>query len=273
MKDFVSLKEMILANGVPVSAGRNIKEKGIIESNYFDGTSLFTRTYKNDLLVTGALYFLEKANNVRAEYQPTSIDQDYAVIGANVTRNLINLGQENLIGIMVGNGGAGLSGSIYEVQLHKKTVPGLVPFRVVPISEDLTGTERTKYFMRVVDGSLIYYYGKRFESANLKVLYKNGTEVPLNVGLLDQADDIDVYMEYTVPVSTKDIREYSILTNGDTRLSRVNSLGILSGFPETIDGGLTEYRNIRGVTVSNMDNHPLKDNLSFINFVYRVYLK
>lgn len=116
--------------------------------------SCFTRTLHdhNDLLVTGAVFLSEKANNMRSTFKTTPLDISLGVHTADqVEVSNKTIGYEKIGGIMVGDGGAGDTyNTVYKVNRAALSVPGPVPFRVVPVENDLKDTDREKYFLRVV---------------------------------------------------------------------------------------------------------------------------
>ena len=273
--DAAGFEESILVNGKKVEISKDTDGGifGLVRTSSFTGNELITKNkYNNKLLVNGRVYFCEKSINTRSNFKPASIDQDLGVSGV-LTLNNANLAQEDIIGIMVGIGGTtAVYGTVNDVEVHKKTVPTPVPFRIVPLASDLTGEERAKYFLRVVDGANVKYFGKRFESRSTKVLYENGTEVPLNVDTLPTPETIRTFNEYLAVVGQKDIREYFLSIYGDTALCQINTVGLLTGYPENV-GGNIEYRNVRCITTANMAQNPLKDELSIINFNYELLIR
>lgn len=272
--DQVGFEEIVSVNGKKVVTSESDGGIfGLVRTSNFSGNELITKNkYNNKLLVNGRVYFCEKSINTRSNFKPSSIDQDLGVSGV-LTLNNTNLIQEDIIGIMVGIGGTtAVYGSINDVEVHKKTVPTPVPFRIVPLAQDLTGEERAKYFLRVVDGANVKYFGKKFESKSTKVLYDNGTEVPLNVDTLSTPGSIRTFNEYLAVVGQKDIREYFLSVYGDTSLCQINTVGLLTGYPEVV-GETIEYRNVRCITTANMAQNPLKDELSIINFNYELLIR
>lgn len=270
-----SIKEKLFINGNEVEIENGgVQTHGLVTVNQFTGNTLIkTRKRKNKLLVSGSVFLSEKSINKRSNFNPPSIDVVLGV-GPAEELNAINLQQEEIIGIMVGIGGSDpVYGTVKAVQPHKKMVPTPVPFRIVDVANDLVGAERGKYFLRVVEGAKVKYYGKKFEAVNTKVLFENGTEVPLNVDTLDNPGEINVFNEFQATVDTKDIREYFIENYGDTSLCQVNSVGLLVGFPKTNAQGNIEYKNVRCITTANMPPNPLRDDLSIINFIYQLIKK
>lgn len=242
--------------------------------------TVFTRTiHHNDLLTTGSVYFLEKANGFRSLFVTTPIDVEQGVHAAGeVDQSSDSIPNEIICGAMIGNEGAGDTyNTVRPVVRGNRTVPGPIPFRVVPVAADLTGTERSQYFLRRVLGEYVYYYGKRFDSDPIiTVAYEDGTPVPTNVGdLIDNNRYIRVYTTYRFTAGRNDVREYFKITQGSTLRSLVNSVGLVTGYPGvSADGtGSAEYFNVRGLTAMNMENQDLKDSESMISFIYRLFVQ
>ena len=76
------------------------------------------------------------------------------------------------------------------------------------------------------------------------------------------------YTQYILTVNANDIREYFKLTDGNTALSRINSIGLVAGYPRVNKLGYTEFYNVRCLTTVNTESLELKDNLSQIVVYY-----
>ena len=184
-----------------------------------NGKTIFTKNlYKNDLLVTGAVFMSEKNNNIRSGYKTTPIDVKLGVHAMDEVDNSIKtVPDEKICGMMIGNGGAGDTyNAVYKVYRAAHEVPGMIPFRVVKIAADgtdLPATERSKYFLRVVKGDYAYYYGKKFDlNREINVMYEDGTTVPLDANTLTTNKFIRVFTKYIVTINQIDVREYFKLT-------------------------------------------------------------
>lgn len=253
-------------------------EVEIIYQSKRDGRAIFTRTIReNDLLVTGSVFMSEKNNGIRSKFVTTPIDVELGVHTADqVNTSSEKIKDEIICGLMVGNGGAGDTyNTVRKVRRANRMVPGAVPFRVVPLTSDLTGTERASYILRRVRGEYAYYYGKKFDTnPEITVAYEDGTVVPTNVA--DSSDDsrfIRIYTTYRVTVGKDDIREYFKITQGSTMRSLINSVGLITGYSQAGTDGTTEWYNVRGLTTLNMENQELKDSESTITFIYRVFIQ
>lgn len=256
-----------------------IGEVEVIHRSKYGNKTVFTRTLRNnDLLVTGSVYMSEKINGFRSRFVTTPIDVELGVhTAAQIDQSSATIPNELVCGLMVGNGGAGDTyNTVYKVRRANRMVPGVVPFRVVSKTADLTGTERASYILRRERGDYVYYYGKRFDAdPTITIAYEDGTTVPTTIG--DSASDtkfIRVYSTYRITVGKKDIREYFKITQGSTMRSLINSAGLITGYSgKDATSGLTEWFNVRGMTTLNMENQELKDSESTITFIYRLFIQ
>lgn len=240
------------------------------------GRSVFTRNlYTNDLLVNGAVFMSEKINNIRSTFRTTPIDVELGVHTADeLVVDTSTIPNEKICGLMVGTGGTiDTYNSVRKVNRAARIVPDVVPFRVVPVGEDLSPTDRVKYILRVQRGEYIYYYGKKFDiEREINVQFSDGTTVPLNVDTLNNPKFIRTFTKYQVVVDSRDIREYFKYTEGSTINSMINSLGLITGYPGVSADNAEEFFNVRGMTTLNMENHELKDSESTITVIYRLFI-
>ena len=278
-QEVLGIKEEIWANGKKVfesSGSKIVGEVEVIAYSKKDGKPLFTRSlFMNDLLVCGAVYFSEKANGMRSAFQTVPLDLELGVHTRDqiqITAETIQ--KEQICGIMVGNGGTSdVYNTVHKVNRAARSVPGMIPFRVVSLENDLKGDARARYILRAVKGNHAYYYGKRFDiDREINVEFEDGTVVPLDVDTMQTKKFVKVYSKYRATVDQFDIREYSKLTYGSTMRSLINSIGLITGYAGTAEDGATEYFNVRGITTANMENQDLKDSESTIAFIYKVYV-
>lgn len=254
-----------------------IGEVEVICSSKANGKAIFTRNlYKNDLLVTGAVFMSEKNNNVRSTFKTMPLDLE---LGVHSVEEIVNdhttVPMEKICGLMIGNGGAGDTyNAVYKTNRAARSVPGMIPFRVVPVDNDLSATDRSKYFLRVVKGDYVYYYGKKFDiDREINVQYEDGTTVPLDADTSVTQKFIRVFTKYRVTIDQRDVREYFKITQGSTLRSLVNSIGLMTGYPGKAADGYEEFFNVRGNTSFNMENHELKDSESTITVIYRLFIQ
>jgi len=273
MKDSARIHDEALVNNVSIRGNDTNRIIGIVEVSKYTGEVLFTKTiHKNDLLIGGCVYFLEKAYGKRASFSPASLDIE---LGVNTEILIDNdtLKNEQIIGLVCGTGGCNDSyNTVKPVQRHHRTVDGITPFRYV--TQDLIGDERKEYFLRTAatDGT-ISYYGKLFKTnSEIKVLYSNELPVQNDVGDLITVDRIDVFAESVIYISGKDIREKFVARDGSSEKSRINTIGLVAGYPVLNTNGNTEYANVRTITTLNMENRELKNDEDTITIRYKQFI-
>lgn len=279
--EHVHIGEILDVNGrrYDGEAGRIIGDVTVIHRSK-RGNVMFTRTLHdhNDLLVTGAVFLSEKANNMRSGFITTANDVS---LGVHTADQLViddtTIPEEKIAGIMVGNGGSGDTyNTVYKVDRSALTVPSPVPFRVVPVAEDLSGETRKKYFLRVVRGDYAYYYGKTFDiDREICVLYEDGTTVPVDADTSSSSGKfVRVFSRYRAVLDAEDIREFFKVNYGSTLRSLINSVGLVTGYPGVAsDGSYDEFFNVRTMTTMNMENQELKDSESTVTFIYRLFIQ
>lgn len=240
------------------------------------GNVMFTRTEHNAILVNGSSYLLEKANNMRCRFAPPPLD----VIYGSHTQSQVEVTKETLLqeyvcGMVFGIGGCtNTYNTVRPVSRNALTVPEMIPIRVVPAAEDFIGEERAKYFLRKTTyiGGVEYamYYGKVFDTEpRIDIVFESGDDIPTDVYKYDNPGFIFSYTEYVLTVDADDIREYFKLNDGNTSMSRINTLGLVAGYPKVNTLGNIEFYNIRCLTTVNFENLELKDQLSTIEVFYR----
>ena len=245
-----------------------------------DGNTLFTKTHKNALLINGACYISEKENNRRSRFAPQPLDILYgAHTATDVQVTDETLKEEYVIGMVIGiQGCTNTYNTVRPVLKNALTVPGMIPFRVVPTAEDFTGGDRERYFLRQTiyyDGvEYAQYFGKVFDQdPRIDVVMESGDDVPNNISDYTDPGYLFDYTYYVLTINADDVREHFQLTDGNTRLSRINSLGLVAGYPIVNEDGHTEYYNVRCLTTVNFENSELSDRLSTLIVRYRWHTK
>lgn len=273
MSEIVRLHDEAMVNDVLIKGNAPNTVIGEVMVSSYTGDVLFTRKiYKNDLLLGGCVYFMEKVYGKRSNFRPTPLDIELGVNTEVIVDNN-TLKEEQIIGIVCGVGGSSdLYNTVKPVQRHHRTVDDIVPFRYTKV--ELSGDTRKEYCLRVKNPDNTYsYYGKIFKSApEIKVEYSNELPVQNDVGDSITVDQINVFAESTVYFSGDDIRERVLARDGSTDKSRINTIGLIAGYPIKDEFGNVEYANVRTITTLNMENRELKNWDDTINIRYRQYI-
>ena len=244
------------------------------------GNAMFTRTIDNALLINGGAYLCEKANNHRSIFKPQPLDTLYGNHQmSDIELSDDTLTQEFICGMMFGVGGCtNTYNTVRPVLKNALHVPTPVPIRCVPTDEDLVNTERDRYFLRktqYINGNeYALYYGKRFDqNPEIKVVLESGDAVPNDISKYDNPGFLYSYTYLKLTISADDIREYFKLTEGNTSMSRINSIGLLTGYPKINDLSNTEFYNVRCITTANTESLELKDSFSTIEIEYLHHIR
>lgn len=245
------------------------------------GTTRFTRTLRrnNELLIGGANFYSEKANNMRSGFNPTPLDVEYGIHTVEeIQLTADTIKEETICGMTIGiDGCVNTYNTVKPVLTHSRAVPGMIPFRKMRLEEEvlLKEEERAKYFMRVVDGNgYVSYYGKRFDDTpTIYTMFEDGTEVPSNIASIAEPKAIKHYTKYLLTIEGKDVREYFKIRDRSTVNSKVNSAGLVTSYPGEGADANPEWFNVRQTTTLNFENQELKDSESMITFIYRMNIR
>lgn len=233
-------------------------------------------THENEIILPGAFFIFEKLFNVEPPFNIPTINQDLLVNADESVRDFTGPRRESSVCFFtVGIGGSDdVFGGVVATQFKQKTINGMIPFRITTAGNDLSVSERDKYFMRKVDDTTgkINYYLKKFEATpQIKCVYEDGTEVPTNVWDTTNNNLINTYIEIIIKVDNKDVRQFFI-DNYDITKSRINTLGLCYGYPELTSGGYIDYKGVKTMTCATFNNKDLTDDLAELNISYKIYL-
>ena len=173
----------------------------------------------------------------------------------------------------VGTDGCGTENSdIYTVNYNKWLAPDdMVPFRYVPVAEDISADDRTIYYGRLVKNGMVSYYFKTFENSipTLHQKYSDGTVVTSNVYDLNKTDEISTYVELKLKVGEDDCKEWFNSTVGINN-AKINTICLCTAWPKVINGQIY-YQDIRPLTKYNMSNENLIELSKGLDITYHIY--
>lgn len=172
----------------------------------------------------------------------------------------------------VGTGGAAENNiTTIKDKYNEYTLPEMIPFRFT--NEDLSETDRLKYFgKKDIDDSIAYYLKKFDTDPIIRHVFKNGeegedgSEVDSSYFNTGSETGVESFTECCLTISKKDVREW-FAYNGNIEESRVNSIGL---FTAVFDPELNDYANIQLFSKLNIPTEPLSLTKD-MNIIYRVY--
>lgn len=250
--------------------GRYVNEYGVSQLNetVFDD--------ENIVPIGGVQYVMEMLSGVKGPLVIPTLN-DVAQIGAQGSTITPSKDMPYPYGQCVCLFGVGVGGAAennitkLEDKYNEYILPDMIPFRFT--NEDLSDTDKLKYFgMKDIDDSVAYYL-KRFDTDPIiRHTFKNGkegedgSEVDSSYFTTGSETGVQSFTEYCLTISKKDVREW-FAYNGNIEESRVNSIGL---FTAVYDGDLRDYANIQLFSKLNIPTEPLSLTKD-MNIIYRVY--
>lgn len=235
---------------------------------------------KNQVLMGGSLYGLEKMFNVPAKLQVQYLNDILHVAqgGSAATR----YPKEHGISLWtIGNGGAGASiDDVNDVLQQHRDLMGMIPFRVVDTPFEKGTEEYEKYWlMKQLDNGKYGYYAKTFESVvTLEALWKDaGDDEDGSVVVEDdysskKTTPIETFGEMILAVEDKDLREYYDLYSGTAGRPRFNTFGVCAGVRGPVADNREDYKQVIQVTGVSFGNELLHMKKTMY-ILYRFYTK
>jgi len=230
----------------------------------------------NELLLSGGLFLLQKIANVDTPITIATLNQDLNILPQIVKPPEAGLRREDvLFGFAVGVGGAGdVFDTVKDVKYKERKVEGILPFRKVPTNKDLSTALRGKYFMRRQDASYYEYYVKKFETPpviHVEFDEPGNPSVPGDVDTQPENKIMNTYIQFVLKIDKDDCRQYFQLNGGGLNKARINTLGLVHGYPDN-SLGYSEYRSCRIFSKLNFNNEPLANLSKEITIIYKIYV-
>lgn len=248
-----------------------IRKTAVTMTNHETGEVLF-KCKPNKVIVAGSAFTAGKHFHIPALALTPSYN---SIMGLDNTASKVGnhiLEEELVFLFAVGTDGCGVENSqVYDVDYTKWIDPAsLVPFRYQLDTNDLSGSQREKYFGAKTAGGRIAYYFKAFEIEPVfKQQYIDGTPIDESIYIATRTDEVESFVELSLKVTKDDCRDYFLATTGIDD-ARINSLSLLTAWAKTING-FTYYQDIRPLTKINFPNESLIDLTKGLDIIYHIY--
>lgn len=179
-----------------------------------------------------------------------------------------------------------------EVSKHNMNLYKPIPFRAVPVEQDLTAVERANYRMRVIrtingnDYALYYLKSMVLASNDVKITktdpvtgletdytidYTNLTPVPptvdINGNVTDEAKEVNVTSTASLIITGAEVTEAISVLYGDLSYAKISEIGVFSGQDKQItvnDATGTPFVYAESI-LTQMEMHFTWDGDSFAN--------
>lgn len=276
-----------------------IDDKGV---NRF-GEVLFEE--ENMVLIGGSIFTLEKLFGTRMPTTHMKVSQLADVfteqgiphpIGWSGSSTTNHVADNTVCLFGVGIGGAGDSiADIADVKYYQRNISNMVPFRVLTDDSEMSAADHDKYYGRSVNGDLISYYLKKFDSTAIKCKWRDsdneaeGSDVTSEYynTSADVTTPIETFIEITLKISKDDVREYfeNAVNGENVERARINTIGLFTAVPVTLENPIpvesngstlfsrtTEYDQVTCFSCLNFDNEMLALPKE-LTIVYRIFTK
>lgn len=235
------------------------------------GEHLFTD--HNEQVLAGCLFTLSKVSGVNMPINIQTINTDLSVNTNESSVDYTGPRREDVIqGFMIGiDGCTDVFDTVYPVYKKERRLKSLVPFRMPETGADLSTTDAKKYGLKVTSGAYYKYYLKKPETtAVIKAEFDEAgnPSVPANVDTLETTSVINSYLQYTLKISVDDVREYFELEGGGLRKARVNTLGLVTGYPD----GNGDFKGCRLFSRINFNNEAFDNETKELTIIYKIYI-
>ena len=229
---------------------------------------------RNKVILPGAAFTARKHFNLGVQEVTPSYNEVLELDGT-VTETAPSEEAEKVLLFSVGVDGGGREPSqVYPVNYGKWTaIKDLVPFRYVPLTEDLGDELRDSYFGRKTYDAKnrIAYYFKAFDiEPTFHQQYIDGTPIDRNIYESEKTEEIETYVELVLKITKEDCREFFRATSSPND-ARINSIQLLTAWAKTGEDGKTYYQDIRPLTKLHFPLESLIDITKSIKIIYHLY--
>lgn len=224
----------------------------------------------NELLIPGGLFTLAKISGVNMPIKTETLNTKLNLLASEDTPVHTGPRREDVIfGFVIGIGGCtDVFDTVKPVKYKEIEVDSLVPFRKPLKSDDISPDTQRKYALKVTNGNYYEYYVKKFESTPvIKAEYDEAGSPTVTNPATGPDTPINTYVQFTLKISKQDVREWFKINGGGLRKARVNTLGLVTGYPVG-----SEYKGVRAFSKINFNNEPFDNETKELTVIYKIYI-
>ena len=209
------------------------------------------------------------------------------------TSNILTSGEQKraCAYFMAGNGAASkeIPGKYFTPKNYETKLYNAIPFRMVPLSSDLSSAEQEQYRLRkvlTVNGiDYAAYYAKAFEVGSLILEYNSAEYTPVSSDTtpVDENDSthrlsggsVLAYVEFYLNIEANELKEYFNIVNGSLDNASMSEVGLVyaADLPNALDGNRNELAaaELLAQVTSNTVDLSSEGNSRIIQ--YRIYAR
>ena len=246
----------------------------------------------NTTVLGGRLHLLEKSFGITPDItQHLTLNTIMGIEHSETNRVFQNKIDRDAIYFMAGKGASSVAvpGKIFSPKNYETKLYDAIPFRMVPVSNDLSASEQEQYRLRkiVSYGGVDYaaYYAKRFDAGVINLEYNDASYTPLESDTVpvDENDSshrlaggsVLAYIQFTLTITEEELKEYFRITNGSLSGAVMNEIGLVLGadLANSLDNNRKELSNAE-LFAKIVSSNVAMDSDSVSRIVeYRVYAR
>ena len=247
----------------------------------------------NTTVLGGRIAQLEEIFGLRRNSDQHLVLNDMMGIPHSNTDNVLNSSTQrrSCNYFMVGNGAASydVPGKYYTPKNYETKLYNAIPFRMVPVTSDLSASEQEQYRFRkivTVNGvDYAAYYAKFFEVGNLTLEYNSAEYTPLESDTtpVDENDfthrlsggSVLAYIEFFLNIEKNELKEYFQITNGTLQGASMSEIGLIyaADLPNNLDNGRHELAAAELMAKITSESVPMSQEGNSRVVQYRIYAR
>ena len=218
-----------------------------------EGNRILSHTH-NSTVLGGRLALLERSFGVVPDMtNHLTLNSMMGIEHSRTTDVLTNMLARKTAYFMAGDGAASTAvpGKIYEPHNYETKLYHGIPFRLVPVANDLSAADQSQYRLRRVEthnGSDYYaYYAKRFDPGVVFLEYNDATFNPIESDTVPVDEDdashrlaggsVLAYNQFTLTIEAVELKEYFNVVKGSLDGASMSEIGLVYGadLPNELD--------------------------------------
>jgi hypothetical protein len=246
----------------------------------------------NSTVLGGRMSLLENAFGLVPNInQHLTLNQIMGIPHSQTNNIIINKEPRKADYFMAGDGASSVAvpGKVYDAKNYETKLYHSVPFRMVPVSNDLPSVEKQVYRLRKIENisgvDYVSYYAKKFDPGTLYLEYNNAEYLPIESDTV-QVDENDAkhpllgglvlcYIQFTLAIEANELKEYFKVVNGSIEMASMSEAGIVlaSDLPNTLDSGNKELAAAELFSKVTSKPFYLESEGTSRTIVYKIYAK
>jgi len=192
---------------------------------------------------------------------------------------------------MAGKGAASISvpGKYYTAKNYETKLYEPIPFRMVPVTNDLSAEDQEKYRLRKIltVNNIDYaaYYAKKFEPGTMILEYNGAEYTPIESDTtpVDENDtthrlsggSVLAYIEFYLNIEADECKEYFKIYNGSLSGASMSEVGLVyaADLPNTLDSNRNELAAAEMLAKITSESVSLSSEGNSRIIEYRIYAK